>query len=1051
MSAANGILRNDTDVNGNALTAVLVTGPANGSLTLNADGSFTYTPNANFNGADSFTYQAGDGTATSEPVTVTLNVGAVNDAPVATNDSGYSALHNTALTITSASLLANDTDGDPELTQGLSLTAVGSATNGTVSLVNGNVVFTPTGNYSGPASFQYTVSDGAGGIATAIVSLSIGTPSSTNVPTAGNDVLLGTEGADTIDGLAGNDRISGKGGDDILRGGNGSDVLEGGNGNDLLNGGAGKDTLTGGDGVDTYQGLKIVTYDVVNDLYVTTNTLNGDTITDYKYGENIDFGAIIDSADQVQLVTVNDNTELRVDTDLDNIFETVVTLRGLIVGDVVIESVNGTNNVVRILAPSSVPTSGNDVLVGTQGNDTINGLGGDDRLSGLAGDDTLIGGAGADTLIGGAGSDTASYADDEVGGPIRIDLSTGLGFGGQAEGDQLNGIENVIGTIFSDTLIGDDVANSLVAGRGNDVLEGGGGADTLDGGANRDLATYASSEAGVRVDLAAGEGSGGDAEGDRLISIEDLSGSRFDDTLIGSAGNNNIAGGDGNDVLEGLAGTDKLDGGDGIDTASYSRSAAGVTVDLASRIGFGGSDGNDVLISIENALGSAFDDTLIGGDGANVLDGSAGNDTLIGGAGDTLIGGEGTDTASYARSKNAVLVDLSTGLGFGGDGASHTLIGVENLTGSRYFDVLSGDAGANVLDGSGGNDILEGGAGADMLLGGAGSDTASYARSETGVRVELSTGLGYEGDAEGDKLTGIENITGSTHDDDLVGNSGYNTLDGGAGNDLLQGGAGNDTLIGGDGVDTASYSSSRSAVQIDLLSGTAHGGDANGDTLIGIESLIGSAFNDTLRGDANANALRGGAGNDLLVGGAGADTLIGGDGADTASYASSQAGVRIDLAAGTARGGDAGGDILFGIENLTGTAFADRLVGDAGNNVLDGGFGNDTLEGGAGADRFVFSTSLDAVSNVDRIVAFDAASDIIQLARTVFNALSPGALRAADFAVGTAATTAAQNIIYDKDTGGLFYDVDGVGGAEQVQFATLDTGLSLTTGNFFIG
>ncbi|RVT39914.1 Ig-like domain-containing protein, partial [Sphingobium algorifonticola] len=176
VTAANGVLVNDTDVDGNPLTAALVSGVANGSLSLNANGSFTYTPNTNFNGTDSFTYRANDGTANSASTTVTITVNAVNDAPNANNDSGLSTAYQTALAIPAATLLANDTDVDG---QPLTITSVQGATGGTVSLAGGVVTFTPTAGYSGAAGFTYTISDGAGGTDTASVALTVGTPANT--------------------------------------------------------------------------------------------------------------------------------------------------------------------------------------------------------------------------------------------------------------------------------------------------------------------------------------------------------------------------------------------------------------------------------------------------------------------------------------------------------------------------------------------------------------------------------------------------------------------------------------------------------------------------------------------------------------------------------------------------------------------------------------------------------------------------------------------------------------------------------------------------------
>src|SRR6185503_10459336 len=109
VAAASGVLSNDGDVEGNALSAVLASGTSNGTLTLNADGSFSYTPNANFNGADSFSYRANDGTVDSNVVTVTLTVSAVNDAPVAAADA-YAVAEDGVLNVAAAGVLANDGD-----------------------------------------------------------------------------------------------------------------------------------------------------------------------------------------------------------------------------------------------------------------------------------------------------------------------------------------------------------------------------------------------------------------------------------------------------------------------------------------------------------------------------------------------------------------------------------------------------------------------------------------------------------------------------------------------------------------------------------------------------------------------------------------------------------------------------------------------------------------------------------------------------------------------------------------------------------------------------
>ncbi|HEY9344285.1 MAG TPA: calcium-binding protein, partial [Inquilinus sp.] len=198
---------------------------------------------------------------------------------------------------------------------------------------------------------------------------------------------------------------------------------------------------------------------------------------------------------------------------------------------------------------------------------------------------------------------------------------------------------------------------------------------------------------------------------------------------------------------------------------------------------------------------------------------------------------------------------------------------------------LLGNAGANILSGWGGGDVLRGGAGADRLDGGAGTDAASYYTSAAGVTVDLAAGTGTGGDAQGDILIGIENLTGSNlANDTLIGNAGANTLAGWGGSDVLRGGAGADVLDGGAGTDTASYYTSGTGILVSLASSLGSGGEAQGDTLAGIENVSGSQGSDSLYGNTGANVLQGWNGNDILVGRAGQDTLTGGAGADRFVY-----------------------------------------------------------------------------------------------------------------------------------------------------------------------
>ncbi len=306
--------------------------------------------------------------------------------------------------------------------------------------------------------------------------------------------------------------------------------------------------------------------------------------------------------------------------------------------------------------------------------------------------------------------------------------------------------------------------------------------------------------------------------------------------------------------------------------------------------------GND----LDNTLtGGDKDDTLYGGLGTNHLNGGKGNDWFItgdpgSGVQNVIDGGDGKhDTVDYSGATGAVTVDLGNHFGFT-SGHLDNITGVEDVVGSNFNDIITGDGGNDTLNGGFGADILEGGAGADVLrgLGSAGAfgssigldgdNTASYAHSGEGVTVNLATGTGSGGDAQGDTLVDIQNLTGSTHDDTLIGDNGDNVLDGGdgKGNDVLEGGGGADTLKGGDGEDTASYQHATSGVALSLATGGT-GGEAAGDTFDSIEDVVGSDHKDTITGNGKDNVIDGGKSNDVLDGAGGADTLIGGLGVDT--------------------------------------------------------------------------------------------------------------------------------------------------------------------------
>lgn len=167
---APGVLTNDTDIDNDALQASLVSGPSHGSLTLNANGSFSYTPASNYFGPDSFTYWAGDGTATSNTATVSIQVQSINDLPVSVNDS-YETDEGTTLNAVAPGVLDNDTDVEGST---LSSILVAGPAHGTLTLnANGSFSYTPTAAYTGPDSFTYKANDGTGNGNTAMVSIAV--------------------------------------------------------------------------------------------------------------------------------------------------------------------------------------------------------------------------------------------------------------------------------------------------------------------------------------------------------------------------------------------------------------------------------------------------------------------------------------------------------------------------------------------------------------------------------------------------------------------------------------------------------------------------------------------------------------------------------------------------------------------------------------------------------------------------------------------------------------------------------------------------------------
>jgi Ca2+-binding RTX toxin-like protein len=628
-----------------------------------------------------------------------------------------------------------------------------------------------------------------------------------------------------------------------------------------------------------------------------------------------------------------------------------------------------TTFVVRNTAVQVLGTAGDDDLTGATDFDAV---GARFHIYGFGGDDTLRGGSGADTLDGGAGIDTVDYGASDAG--VNVDLTRAAQTGGQAEGDSLTGIENIISSNFNDTLTGDANHNlldggagddTLIAGAGNDTLIGGAGADSMDGGTGTDVVDYSGSASWVEVNLTLataqiGGGTDNDALGDILAGIENLTGTNdaahgdvltgnnLANLLIGLDGDDTLSGGAGNDILIGGAGTDSLSGGTGTDMVDYSASATWVNVDLnLVTAQTGGGDGNhalgDTLVGIERVIGTTdttHGDVLTGSGASNWMSGLAGDDTMYGGGlYDTLYGGDGNDWIDGGTHEDSIFGGAGNdtiygGVGidtiFGGDGDDY-LEGYYSSGMDGNQDLLIGGAGNDTLDGSHSTawDTLVGGMGADRIIGNGIMTEVSYELtgygdfdvSWQGVYLDLNiqdgvtaqTGKPGGDDATGDILTGIVHAVGSNGADTLIGDDQNNYLYGVDGNDVLIGGEGNDSLWG-----------------------------------------------------VNEN--------DTLEGGLGSDFIWGGLDYDIASYANAATGVNISLDiqyGGLQSGaGEENGDELWYMDGLYGSEHNDTLTGSShevleytsihnliegreGNDIISGLAGNDTLDGGTGNDTLI--------------------------------------------------------------------------------------------------
>ena len=534
-------------------------------------------------------------------------------------------------------------------------------------------------------------------------------------------------------------------------------------------------------------------------------------------------------------------------------------------------------------------------ITGGSGNDTLQGTGAADLIDGRQGNDSLSGGGGNDTVYGGAGGDTVNA---DGGNDVVYGDSERAAWEYTVYNRDFSSASNQAFTIESGTVAGSGVTPGFDVTALAQSARGTTG-DPNDFGVIL-TSTFTATAAGVyRFTTTSDDGSTLrllDANGTPLSFANQTGGTLPYLNNDFHQGSTTRFG----DVALAAGQSYRIEirywenqGQNGL--SATVTPPGGVSQDLATSplVGASASSGNDVLS---------------GNDGLDTLYGEGGADSLFGGAdADSLFGGDGDDL----------------------------------LAGDAGNDTLSGGVGADSLSGGVGADSLSGGDGDDTLAGGAGNDTLA-------------------GEAGNDSLFGgddVDSLSGGDGADRLFGGLGTDTLLGGAGDDTLSGGAGADLLNGSQGLDVADYSASGAAVAIDLGNGQVSGGDAAGDTLAGIDGVIGSAFADTIVGfdqsstdpsDAYTNVFFGNAGNDRLDGRGGDDSLYGGADDDTVL-------------------GGGGSDVVdggAGADRLEGGAGSDRLEGGAGVDTLIGGAGADTLAGGDDRDTIVVATAADGAGDV---------------------------------------------------------------------------------------
>ncbi|MFM9841835.1 MAG: Ig-like domain-containing protein [Dongiaceae bacterium] len=980
------VLGNDGDVDGDTL-AVTQAAAAHGTVTINGDGTLTYTPAANYNGADTITYSISDGHGGTSSASVAVTINAVNDAPVAKNDTA--TVNEDGLV--RMAVLANDSDVD-----GDKLTVTGaSAEHGTV-IVNksGTIDYMPGTNYNGSDTITYSVSDGKGGNSTATVTVTVNPVN--DLPTAGNDAAVTNEDTPvTINVLANDGDVDG----DALSV-TGASALHG---NVTING-DGSLTYTPS---ANYNGADTVTY-TVNDGHggtatataaVTVNSVNdlpaaGSDAVSIDEDNGITFGVLGNDSDvdgdtltltgatagHGQIV-VNSNNTLTYMPDAnyngtDTVTYTISDGNGGTATATVTITVNPVNDPPVAIADFAVTNEDAALNIDVLANDSdVDG----DALSvteaaaangtvTINGDGTLhyapvANFHGADIITytvsdGQGGTDTAtvmvtvnSVNDQPVAngdtavvnedGLVRIAV---LANDMDVDGDQL-------------TVTGASAVNGAVVVNAN---------NTIDYFPNADF--YGTD----RITYSVSDGHGGTATATVTVTVNPVNDGPTANGEIWyvSSPASTIFG------AERLLANDSDRDGGQLQITAINGAAAGTPVTLSNGVVLTLlADGSIQMVSPTLAMPTTSSDFTY-----TISDGTAtatATSTI-----NVIPTGSGIDVINLA---------LSTG---GADSSTSTFVDVRTNS-----DKVTGSAGRDALFGDSGNDTLAGGGGGDALAGGGGNDN-------------------------------------------LTGDAGNDTIGGGANNDIINGGAGSEDMI--------DFSDATGAIAFNLVQSAAAtnvtlAGGLGIDTYSNIEGVIGSGANDTLNGSAAADFIRGGAGNDVINGNAGQDVIDFSDATGALDFTLVQSGsATVFAAAGL------GSDSYSNIEGVIGGGFNDTLTGSSGNDILRGGLGSDQVSGGLGADKLRGGMGADLLSGGMGADRFEYVNgDLAGSPTDTIGDFQVGAggdvLDIAELLVGYSGS-GLQNFVQVIDTGDgntlVRVDIDGSGATYGFQNAVVLTGVS---------